>query len=494
MIKKTIIFFFLAIALVMTSGFFVSAQTDKEKEKALLEAELKRLEQEIFEANRGITATEAEKQTLQYQINKLQGEINSLTAQINRNRVVIQSLGLKIADTQGSIIKTTEKIAKSQEELAEMLRTLNMEGRISILEILMTEDNLSAVFGSLNSLERLSGETKSVLDEVKNLRRSLQGYKVELESDMSETEKIAKIQELQKAQEEAARRERQRLYGLTEAEYQKQVAEKRKLEVQAAEIRRKLVDLVGVRRNVEYEEFLSIAKQISNITKIRSAFLLGIITQESALGRKVGQCYLRDFDTGMGINRNTNQPWPRVMNPGIISSFYLPLISELNQKRGLNIDPSSTPLSCWVRACRNSSTGTISHNVTVGSNGEINCPSGSVPWGFGGAMGPAQFIPSTWSSVRQRVENITGRTPDPWDVYDALLASAIHLTQDCGALSSEINAAACYFGGSGNRNNSYHISVYSNPVLELATCHQNFIDNNTMNDWCQQRIFGEKRF
>ncbi len=72
MIKKAIIFFLLVMMLVTTSGFFVFAQTDKEKEKALLEAELKKLELEIAEANRGITATEAEKQTLQYQINKLQ--------------------------------------------------------------------------------------------------------------------------------------------------------------------------------------------------------------------------------------------------------------------------------------------------------------------------------------------------------------------------------------------------------------------------------------
>ena len=86
-----------------------------------------------------------------------------------------------------------------------------MEGKVSTLEILLSENNLSSVFSSLNSLERLSGETKVILDEVRALRRSLQGYKEELEIDRSETEKVAKIQEAQKAQEEKARAERQRL-------------------------------------------------------------------------------------------------------------------------------------------------------------------------------------------------------------------------------------------------------------------------------------------
>jgi peptidoglycan hydrolase CwlO-like protein len=435
MIKKTIIFFLLITTLVMTSGIFVFAQTDKEKEKAILEAELKRLELEIAAANRGITATEAEKQTLQYQINKLQGEINSLAAQINRNKVVIKSLGLKINDTQGSIIKTTEKINKSQEDLAETLRILNMEGKVSTLEILLSENNLSSVFSGLNSLERLSAETKVILDEVRALRRSLQGYKEELEVDRSETEKVAKIQESQKIQEEKARAERQRLYGLTEAEYQKQVAEKQKLEQQAENIRKRIFELAGLPEDVQaptFKEAYDIAKWVEGLTGIRPAFLLSILQQESSFGKNVGQCHIADTTSGASVHIRTGQRYSNGIHPTRDVPPFLVITSELGR------DPLKTPVSC------------------------------PLSYGYGGAMGPAQFIPSTWMMYKDRLRGLLGRAANPWSIRDSFLASGVLLT-DSGARSKtkegEWRAAMIYFSGGTTNSNFFW---YADQVVARA--------------------------
>jgi peptidoglycan hydrolase CwlO-like protein len=433
--KPLLILSIFCLIFLLGSTYFVYAQTDKEKEKAALEEELKRLELQIAEANRGITATEAEKQSLQYQIRKLQNEINSLSAQINRNRVVIQSLGLKIADTQGSIIKTTEKIAKSQEELAETLRILNMEGKTSTLEILLSENNLSAVFSSLNSLERLSGETKVILDEVKKLRRSLQGYKEELEGDRSETEKVAKIQEAQKAEEERARAERQRLYGLTEAEYQKQVAEKKELEKQAEDIRRRIFELAGLPEDVQaptFKEAYDIAKWVESLTGIRPAFLLSILQQESSFGKNVGQCHIADTTSGASIPIRTGQRYSNGIHPTRDIPPFLVITSELGR------DPLKTPVSC------------------------------PLSYGYGGAMGPAQFIPSTWMMYKDRLKGLLGRAANPWSIRDSFLASGVLLT-DSGARArtreGEWRAAMIYFSG-GTTNSSFF--WYADQVVARA--------------------------
>ena len=47
------------------------------------------------------------------------------------------------------------------------------------------------------------------------------------------------------------------------------------------------------------------------------------------------------------------------------------------------------------------------------------------PYGWGGAMGPAQFIPSTWVLYEDKIKAITGKTADPWNIRDAFLASGI---------------------------------------------------------------------
>ncbi len=432
--KKLLVVAIIFSLLVTGTGLFVHAQTDKEKEREELEAELERLEREIAEAQRDVTATEAEKQSLQHQIDRLQGEINHLTAQINRNRAVINKLGLQIADTQDSIIRTTNKIEQSREELSEILRAMQAEGRTSTVEILLAEDDLSSVFGSLNSLERLSDETRSILTDVKDLRRSLEGYKEELEEDKQETERIARIQEAQKREEEAARRERESLYEMTEEEYQRQVAEKEELEKRAEEIRNRLFELVGVpdTEAPTFEEAYEIAKWVESITGIRPAFLLSIIQQESALGKNVGQCHLADTHSGASVHISTGQRYSNGIHPSRDIPPFITITSELGK------DPLKTPVSCPMSV------------------------------GYGGAMGPAQFIPSTWQSIRGQVRNILGREPNPWSIRDSFLASGVLLTNS-GAGSrtrqGEWNAAMIYFSGS-TTNSSFF--WYADQVIDRA--------------------------
>jgi membrane-bound lytic murein transglycosylase B len=88
-------------------------------------------------------------------------------------------------------------------------------------------------------------------------------------------------------------------------------------------------------------------------------------------------------------------------------------------------------------------------------------------FGYGGAMGPAQFIPSTWSSYRERIKAITGKPSDPWDIKDAFLAAGLYLA-DSGAKAQTYNAewkaAMIYFSGS----TSSKYSFYGNSVMKTA--------------------------
>ena len=98
---------------------------------------------------------------------------------------------------------------------------------------------------------------------------------------------------------------------------------------------------------------------------------------------------------------------------------------------------------------------------------QVSCPIGG--FGYGGAMGPAQFIPSTWKMLANRIATLLGiKTPDPWYPRDAFMASAIYLT-DLGAgaetYTAERNAACKYYSGSScglvKGNTTYGDSVYA---------------------------------
>jgi membrane-bound lytic murein transglycosylase B len=93
-------------------------------------------------------------------------------------------------------------------------------------------------------------------------------------------------------------------------------------------------------------------------------------------------------------------------------------------------------------------------------------------------MGPAQFIPSTWMSYKNRVAKLTGNNPpSPWNILDAFMAAAIKLT-DSGAAkqttAAEWKSAMIYFAG-GNWNKS-SLKFYGDDVISIADKYQKDID------------------
>ncbi|MBI2097103.1 MAG: lytic murein transglycosylase [Candidatus Sungbacteria bacterium] len=97
-------------------------------------------------------------------------------------------------------------------------------------------------------------------------------------------------------------------------------------------------------------------------------------------------------------------------------------------------------------------------------------------YGCGGAMGPAQFIPTTWLLFSSRVAQLVGKSiANPWIVEDAFTAAATFLG-DSGAASrtkaGEIAAARTYISGNPNcpsRGSArYACLSYANRVYSLS--------------------------
>ncbi len=112
------------------------------------------------------------------------------------------------------------------------------------------------------------------------------------------------------------------------------------------------------------------------------------------------------------------------------------------------------------------------------SQTRVSCPFDT---GYGGAMGPSQFIPSTWELFQSRIAQALGKAnPDPWNAQDAFMASALYLS-DLGAfngdLAGERNAACRYYSGRGCDSKKPANSFYGDQVMAKATSIQvNMID------------------
>jgi len=419
----------------LAPAFLTLAQLTPEQERALLEKELKELEEQIAKYEQDISKTEKEKNTLKNKIYILRRKINKLDLQIQQSNTMIKDISLQVKDTEEAINETSLKIEKLKRDLAEILENIYRQDQESFFEILVASPQLSDFFNNLSALEQLNLKRKELLEDIKKLKISLENQKESLDSEKEDLERVVKIMALQKQESAALKKERERTLQMTEAQYQQYLREKQKAEKKAAEIRARIFELIGVSKAPTFGEALEMAKYVSSITGIRPAFLLAVLTQESNIGKNVGQCYLKDPKTGSGVVIKTGQTVSRVMSPRRDVSPFLTITKELGR------DPYATPVSC------------------------------PMSFGWGGAMGPAQFIPSTWMLYRDRLREISGRAADPWNIRDAFLAAALYLT-DYGAAkqtrTAEWRAAMIYFSGS--TNSKYRF--YGDSVLSIADRYQ----------------------
>jgi peptidoglycan hydrolase CwlO-like protein len=449
---KKIIFSLFASVVLIFSGFTVFSQTvassdssDPFSERSSLEDQLKILEQQIADYDKDITKTSQQKQTLQNQITLLQKQISKLNLQIQQGNVMIKDLGVQMTDTQNSIKKTSAKIDDKSGQLKEIIRTIYQEDQKSGTEILLSGKTLSDFFDNLVALESLNSKNKDLLVEIKSLKVDLVNQENSLDKEKTSLEKVVKVQTLQKQQNETNQKSQQSLLKLTEAQYQQTLKAKQDAVAKASVIRARIFDLIGISNAPNFGQAYDIAKSVSQTTGIRPAFLLAMLTQESNLGKNVGQCYLTNQKTGDGIYIKSGKAAPKTMSPSEVTSF-IKIINSLNSERGTAMDPSSTPVSCVMY-----------------SNGQ--------PYGWGGAMGPSQFIPSTWMKYSPKVQEITGRVADPWDIADAFLATGLYL-KDLGGATNEFSAAMHYFSGASW---AKWEEFYGNSVLSIAAQYEDDI-------------------
>lgn len=427
--------------IVFADGELNRAQADR----AQLQSELAGLEQEIAQEETNLRNQKDTTGSIARNIAALNSQIKIAKLNIQAKNLQIKKLGGEITEKTKKIKVLVNKIDSIKESLAQLIRKDRELDSKSILNVVLSDKNISDIYGDMNNFSSIKRDIKTSVDQIKGVKVQTETEKQNLEDKKNKAVDVKVSLENSKHEVEVTEKEKQKLLSISkdkEKEYQKVLADKSK---RRAEILAMLFDLRDTSA-IPFGKALEYAKLAEQSTGVRPAFLLAILTQESNLGTDQGSCYLTDISTGSGVSSRSNKIFANVMKPGRDTTPFLEITSSLGR------DLYKTLVSC-----------------PIGGSG------------YGGAMGPAQFIPSTWTLLMSRIANALGVTrPDPWNPRDAFMASALYLT-DLGAVNGsytgERNAACKYYSGRKCDNKKPRNSYYGDSVMTKATnIQRNMID------------------
>lgn len=384
----------------------VRAETTAEKE-ARLQAQLASVEQDIANQKSLLQAKQKETASIKRDIDILTYKINTAKLNIKAKQIEIERLGGDIKQKVKTIVVLDSKLDTEKRSLAELLRKTREFDDNTFPEIALAKETLTNFFIDLDRFRFIEESTQTVLAVVRSTKTDTENKKVQLEDRRDAELDAKKAIETEKANIERLNKEQTVLLNASKAKensYKAVIAAKEK---ERAAIRSALFTLRGS-ANITFGQALDHANYVAPKLGIRPSFLLAIITQESNLGQNIGTCNRpQDPDS---------KSYKAVMKPDRDIGPFERIC------KALGIDPVGQPVSCPYRG------------------------------GYGGAMGPAQFIPSTWMGMASAVTAITGSNPpNPWNPRDAFAASGLYL-RDLGAdaktYAAERRAALKYYAGS----------------------------------------------
>ena len=413
----------------LTLPLFASALTVEER-KAQLEQELGQVEQEIKVQSVLLQGQRQQSASIQRDVSILGTQINKAQLQIKSKTIAITKIGQDINGKLNTIKSLEDDLETRRDYLRKLLKSSSELDGLSLSEVVLGYSKLSDFFSAEDTLVTVQGEVRDSMDVIRGVKQETETAKQSLE-EKKVAEASAKLEiELKKKEVEQKEGEKKKVLSISKTQergYEVLLADRQR---KAASIRSALFSLRDTTA-IPFGKALQYAQEAERKTGVRPAFLLAILTQETNLGKNIGTC-----------NRPSDPPeklWSQIMKPTRDIEPYKRITAALG------FAPESNPLSC---------------------------PMGN---GWGGAMGPSQFIPSTWEIYQGKIAAFTGHNPpNPWNPEDAFMASAIYLSE-LGAgqktFAAEREAALRYYAG-GNWSKPSN-AFYGDSVMGIAGNIQN---------------------
>ena len=416
--------FLSAAAMLLAPWWSVLADESEAERRERIERELQQVERQILTQRRLIEDKQLERQSLERDIGIIEGQIQQVQYGIQARSLAIEQLDEDIGDKMEVLEILAERSNRQKQSLGSLVRKQAQMNDVSLVELLLSKQQFSEFFTEYDTFRVLQDSLKESLSILREIKRDTVEQKNQLEDKQLTEAELRRRQELEKSEIERQEDEKERVLAVTRGEEEAYQELLQAQERTASELRNALFQLLGGGGSIPFPEAVSLAKYASSKTGVSPALILAILEQETNLGANLGSCIYNDTRSGT-----------LVMHPDRDAPVFVAVAKILG------FDPRRQQVSCPL----------------VQRNGQRI--------GWGGAMGPSQFIPSTWAMYGGivntgsgwvydqnqdaiRAINKTSGPANPFNNQDAFLATAL-LLRDNGAASNGRLAALRYYAGWG---------------------------------------------
>ncbi len=451
--KLTTVFLLLTVVFgssILSAYAQVVSGADAVTSRAKLESELATLEKEIVAQEQILNKKQKESVSLER-------DLAILNAQITKTKLSIKARDISIANLIGdigvknkTIVKYSGKIEDQRDSLSALIRRTAELDISTGIEVALSNKTVSEFYADLDAFQYVEDAISDSLNQLGDAKKVTEVEKTSLEDKKAKEVDLRKLQDIEKKWLQSRETEKKSILKDSkgqEALYKIVLKDKQN---RASQIRAALFTLRDTDA-IPFDKALEYATGASKATGVRTALILAILKQESNYGENVGGCLLSSLESGDGVGKNTGTIFKGVMKSPRDTTPFKNIVDRL----GLD----------WRKR-------------------SVSCPQ---PGGYGGGMGPTQFIASTWELISARTALAVGVNTDstnPWNPRHAIFATAFYMDDrgaDKGGYTAERNAACRYYSGSSCPKNpktkrDYDILSYGNGVLKKADGIQANID------------------
>ncbi len=384
-----------------------------------IQQQLKILEKDIENNKAQLDSKKSERRTIERDLSILDAKVKEAKLSLQRRDLEIKTIDKTIKQKEVHIGTLNDRAKRARASLAQLLRSTRQADDQTLVEVMLRGDSLTSVFTESNDIASVQAALSDTFEEIRTTKRVLDEEKVRLEEEQQEHEELRAIQERERQAAVAREQEKAAILKATkgkEKEYEQYIKQQERT---ASQLRQALFSLRDSTSGpLTFETMLKYADEASAQTGVRPELILAILTVETNLGKNVGK-----------------GTWTVDMHPTRDRPVFIEICAELG------LDPDKMPVSkkAW--------------------------------YGWGGAMGPGQFIPSTWKGIKSRVASVTGENPpNPWNARTATFATALYM-KDNGAgaqtRAAERLASLRYLAGWKNATKPAY-AFYGNEVMAFV--------------------------